>query len=115
MFRLDGKIALVTGASYGIGFAIAKGLANAGAKVVFNDINKELVDKGIARHGYDVCDAEGNVIGYVTSGTMGPSVGKAIGMAYVAAPLFKVDSEIYIKVREKLLKAKVVKTPFYKK
>ncbi len=75
----------------------------------------ELVDKGIARHGYDVCDAEGNVIGYVTSGTMGPSVGKAIGMAYVAAPLFKVDSEIYIKVREKLLKAKVVKTPFYKK
>jgi aminomethyltransferase len=55
------------------------------------------------------------VIGYVTSGTMGPSVGKAIGMAYVAAPLFKVDSEIYIKVREKLLKAKVVKTPFYKK
>jgi aminomethyltransferase len=75
----------------------------------------ELVDKGIARHGYDVFDAEGNVIGYVTSGTMGPSVGKAIGMAYVAAPLFKVDSEIYIKVREKLLKAKVVKTPFYKK
>ena len=41
MFRLDGKVALVTGASYGIGFAIAKGFANAGAKIVFNDIKQE--------------------------------------------------------------------------
>ena len=63
MFDLTGKVALVTGASYGIGFAIAKGLANAGATVVFNDINAELVEKGmaaykaegIAVHGY-VCD-----------------------------------------------------------
>ena len=63
MFRLDGKVALVTGAAYGIGFAIASGLAKAGAKVVFNDINQELVDKGLAAyaeagieaHGY-VCD-----------------------------------------------------------
>ena len=63
MFRLDGKVALVTGAAYGIGFAIASGLARSGAKVVFNDINQELVDKGLAAyaeagieaHGY-VCD-----------------------------------------------------------
>lgn len=63
MFRLDGKVALVTGASYGIGFAIAKGLAGAGATIVFNDIKQELVDKGLAAyekagisaHGY-VCD-----------------------------------------------------------
>ena len=63
MFRLDGKVALVTGASYGIGFAIASGLAKSGATVVFNDINQELVDKGLAAyaeagikaHGY-VCD-----------------------------------------------------------
>ncbi len=62
-FSLDGKVALVTGASYGIGFAIAKGLAAAGATIVFNDIKQELVDKGIASyeeegikaHGY-VCD-----------------------------------------------------------
>ena len=62
-FRLDGKVALITGASYGIGFAIASAYANVGATIVFNDINQELVDKGmtaykeagIQAHGY-VCD-----------------------------------------------------------
>ncbi|HAR38298.1 MAG TPA: gluconate 5-dehydrogenase, partial [Porphyromonadaceae bacterium] len=62
-FSLEGKIALVTGASYGIGFAIATAYAEAGATIVFNDINQTLVDKGIAAykekginaHGY-VCD-----------------------------------------------------------
>lgn len=62
-FSLEGKIAFVTGASYGIGFAIASAYADAGAKIVFNDINQELVDKGLAAykeagieaHGY-VCD-----------------------------------------------------------
>ena len=68
-YDLTGKIALVTGASYGIGFAIAKGLAAAGAVIVFNDINKELVDKGIEAykqegikaHGY-VCDVTDEVM-----------------------------------------------------
>ena len=62
-FSLEGKVALVTGASYGIGFAIAEGMAKAGATIVFNDIKQELVDKGLAAyreagveaHGY-VCD-----------------------------------------------------------
>ena len=57
MFSLEGKVALVTGASYGIGMAIAKGLMDAGAKVVFNDINEDLVNKGIESYkeaGYTV-------------------------------------------------------------
>ena len=60
-FRLDGKVALVTGASYGIGFAIAKGLAAAGAVIVFNDIKQELVDKGIAAYKEEGIDAKGYV------------------------------------------------------
>ena len=60
-FRLDGKIALVTGASYGIGYAIAKGLAEAGAKIVFNDINEELVNKGLEAYKADGIDATGYV------------------------------------------------------
>ncbi|NLX41613.1 MAG: glycine cleavage system aminomethyltransferase GcvT [Bacteroidales bacterium] len=75
----------------------------------------ELIDKGIARHGALICDAEGTQIGVVTSGTMGPSVKKAIGLGYINVPFNKVDTEIYINIRGKLLKAVVVKTPFYKK
>ncbi len=61
MFNLNGKIALVTGASYGIGFAIAKGLANAGAKIVFNDINEELMNKGLEEYKKLGIDARGYV------------------------------------------------------
>lgn len=74
----------------------------------------EVLDRGIARQGYDIVDAEGNKIGYVTSGTMSPSTGKSIGMGYVPKALMKADSEIFIAVRKKQLKAKVVKLPFYK-
>ena len=75
----------------------------------------ELTDRGIARHEMPICDAEGRKIGHVTSGTMGPTVKKAIGMGYVEVPFNKVGSEIYIEVRGKLLKAVVVKMPFYQK
>lgn len=61
LFSLNGKVALVTGASYGIGYAIASALAEAGAKIVFNDINKELVDKGIEAYKADGIDAHGYV------------------------------------------------------
>jgi aminomethyltransferase len=74
----------------------------------------QLVDKGIPRHDYEICDEHGNNIGIVTSGTMSPSLQIPIGMGYVPAAFSAVDSEIYVKVREKLLKAKVVKLPFYK-
>ncbi len=60
-FSLEGKVALVTGASYGIGFAIASGLAKAGAKIVFNDIKQELVDKGIAAYNEAGIEAKGYV------------------------------------------------------
>jgi len=74
----------------------------------------EMVDKGIPRHEYEITDAAGNKIGEVTSGTMGPSVKIPVGMGYVPAALSKEGSEIYVKIRDKVLKARVVKFPFYK-
>ncbi len=72
----------------------------------------EMLDKGIPRHGYEIKDAAGNKIGHVTSGTQSPSLQKAIGLGYVAVEHAAFDSEIFIAVRDKLLKAKVVKVPF---
>ena len=72
----------------------------------------EMIDKGIPRHNYEIKDAAGNKIGYVTSGTQSPSLQKAIGLGYVAVEKATMDSEIFIAVRDKSLKAKVVKLPF---
>ena len=72
----------------------------------------EMIDKGIARHDYPITDAAGTVIGRVTSGTQSPSLGKAIGMGYLATAHAGIGSEICISVRNSLLKAKVVKMPF---
>jgi aminomethyltransferase len=75
----------------------------------------ELVDKGIARHHYDICDEAGTKIGYVTSGTQSPTLNKAIGLGYVQNEFAGIDSLVYIKVRDKLLQAKVVKVPLLKR
>ncbi len=74
----------------------------------------EMIDRGIPRKGYEIVDADGNPLGTVTSGTMSPSLKKGIGMGYVKAGHLKVGSEIFIKVRKKLLKAQIIKLPFYK-
>ncbi len=74
----------------------------------------EMVDKGIPRHDYLIEDAAGNVIGKVTSGTQAPSLQKAIGMGYVTIPYAQPDAEVFIAVRDKKLRAKVVKMPFAK-
>lgn len=72
----------------------------------------EMVDKGIARHDYPIKDAAGNSIGKVTSGTMSPSLGKAIGMGYVQTAHSAHGTEIFIEIRNNPVKAKVVKMPF---
>jgi aminomethyltransferase len=74
----------------------------------------EMIDRGIPRQHYEICTAEGQVIGEVTSGTMAPSVKKAIGMGYVTPAHAAIGNTIYIKVRDKLLAAEIVKLPFYK-
>lgn len=72
----------------------------------------EMIDRGIPRHDYEIVNAEGNVIGKVTSGTQAPSLQKAIGLGYVAKEFSKEGSEIYIKIRDNKVKAQVVKFPF---
>ena len=75
----------------------------------------EMIDRGIPRQHYEIADAAGNVMGEVTSGTMSPMMKVGIGMGYVKTEFSKVGTEIFIVVRGKLLKAKVVKLPIYKK
>ena len=72
----------------------------------------EMIDRGIPRHDYEIVNAEGNVIGKVTSGTQAPSLQKAIGLGYVAKEYSKEGSEIYVKIRDNKVKAQVVKFPF---
>ncbi len=72
----------------------------------------EMVERGIPRHGYPLSDAGGNIIGRVTSGTMSPSLKKAVGMGYVGIEHAAKGSEIYVIIRDKPVKARVVGTPF---
>ncbi|QWX84729.1 glycine cleavage system aminomethyltransferase GcvT [Cellulophaga sp. HaHaR_3_176] len=75
----------------------------------------ELDERGIPRHDYEIVNADGNVIGIVTSGTMSPSMGKGIGLGYVPKDFSTLGSKIYIQIRKKAIPATVVKLPFYKK
>lgn len=77
-------------------------------------VGLEMIDRGIPRSHYTICTADGTEIGEVTSGTQSPSLKKGIALGYVLKPYAKVGQDVYIKVREKLLLANVVKTPFVK-
>jgi aminomethyltransferase len=74
----------------------------------------EMEERGIPRHGYRLLNADGDEIGHVTSGTMSPSLQKGIGMGYVATTYDAPETVIYVEVRGKPIKARVVKLPFYK-
>lgn len=75
----------------------------------------EMIDRGIPRHDYQIADSNGNIIGKVSSGTQSPSLNKAIGLGYVKTEFAKADTEIFIVIRDKAIKAKVCKIPFLKK
>jgi len=74
----------------------------------------EMVGKGIARHGYEIVNPEGEVIGVVTSGTMSPYTRKAIGLGYLKPEYAALETPIFIHIREKSIEAKIVKPPFRK-
>jgi len=71
-----------------------------------------MIEKGIPRHDYPVTDITGKTIGKITSGTQSPSLSKAIGMGYIDTAYSALDTELFVKVRDKSVKAKVVKIPF---
>ena len=72
----------------------------------------EMIDRGIPRHDYLIKDADGNTIGKVCSGTQSPSLNKAVGLGYVAVEHTAIDGDIFIEIRNNLVKAKVAKIPF---
>ena len=75
----------------------------------------EMIDRWIPRHDYPIQNASGEVIGRVTSGTMSPSMQKAIGLGYVTKTDSEIETEVFIEIRNKAVKAKIVKLPFYRK
>jgi aminomethyltransferase len=74
----------------------------------------EMIDRGIPRSHYEICDKEGNIIGEISSGTQSPTLGKGIAMGFVKTEFAKTGTEVFIKIREKLIKAQVCKMPFVK-
>ncbi len=74
----------------------------------------ELDERGVPRHGYQIADKNGKIIGVVTSGTHSPSLDKGIGMGYIPAEMAKTGEKIFIQIRNKAVAATLVKLPFYK-
>ena len=75
----------------------------------------EMLERGIPRHDYKLLNSQGQEIGKVSSGTMSPSMKIAIGLGYVSVEYAKLDTDIYVEIRDKGIKARVVKLPFFKK
>jgi aminomethyltransferase len=71
-----------------------------------------LLERGIPRHGYELENSEGSVIGHVTSGTMSPVLNKGIGMGYVAKEYSAFGTQIFVRIRNKSIPAEIVKIPF---
>src|SRR5690606_27541390 len=78
-------------------------------------VGLEMTGRGIARHGYPIVDAAGAPVGVVTSGSPGPTVGKNIGLGYVPTALAAPGTVLGVSIRDKVIGAVVVKTPFYKR
>ena len=72
----------------------------------------EMIDKGIPRKGYEIINDKNVVIGNITSGTMSPTLSKGIGMGYIDSDKSMINSKVGIKIRNKVIAAKIVKTPF---
>jgi aminomethyltransferase len=89
-------------------------LAQKEAGVTSKLVGFEMIDRGIPRHDYEIVDENNNKIGIVTSGTQSPSLQKAIGMGYITKDFAKEGTQIFINIRDKAIKAKVVKIPFLK-
>jgi len=75
----------------------------------------ELVERGVPRHGYDICTRDGEAVGAVTSGTFSPTLQKGLGLGYVPVSYAEIDGELTVDVRGRKLEARVVKTPFYRR
>lgn len=115
----------ITPIEAGLGFAVNvnKDVDFIGKEVLENQkqngpkrkiVGIEMIDKGIPRHGYEVLK-DGNIIGTVTSGTQSPTLGKNLGLALIDSAYSNVDEIVEVQVRKRVLQAKIVPTPFYKR
>jgi len=110
---IEGSLSWITKFNEGNDFIDRERLAKQKEEGVTRKLRPFIMEeKGIPRHGYAILDAEGEEIGHVTSGTMSPVLNQGIGLGYIKKGYTKRDTEIYIQVRKKKLKARVTKLPF---